>query len=233
MTKKVASAQREDASSKPQSANNTSLSALDVDDTSQPCTLKGLTSAFYAGALGYLFGFVPAMIKNKARNWGAIHVDGVKSAQTFAIMSGLYTGVQCICQRLRQRDDGLNRALAGCSTGLVLGWGGGPWGAAQSCLGIGALSYFLDMGTSGQPAAQATDLCCRPRGFKNRGPLVVSSNGQCGGDSVSSSAARWAPFLKPRSVLAVPPVMWLATCSGNAGYFTGCNTFLANGRAGP
>jgi hypothetical protein len=83
----------------------------------QPCTLKGATSAVYAGMLGYFLGVVPAAIKFKARQWGMIHTQGLGSAQQLAVMSGMYTAVHCICQRIRMVEDGWNRGIAGCSTG--------------------------------------------------------------------------------------------------------------------
>lgn len=124
--------------------------------TMQPCTLKGLSAALSAGVLGYMFGFVPGVIRHRASKWALIHLDGIKSAQSLAVMSGAYTAVHCICHRIRQVEDGWNRGLAGCATGLALGWSNGPMGAMQSCLGIGGLSYLLDFG--GTSAAEARDM---------------------------------------------------------------------------
>jgi hypothetical protein len=67
--------------------------------------------------LGYFLGVVPAAIKFKARQWGMIHTQGLGSAQQLAVMSGMYTAVHCICQRIRMVEDGWNRGIAGCSTG--------------------------------------------------------------------------------------------------------------------
>ena len=80
--------------------------------------------------------------------------SGPASAQTFAILGGLYTFVSCFSKRLRMKDDGaqtsswlgsccclapvslaqssmqccciagINNGLAGCATGLALGWKG-------------------------------------------------------------------------------------------------------------
>lgn len=125
----------------------------------QPCTLKGLASAAYAGALGYFLGFVPATFKFKARQWGMIHSQGMTSASQLALMSGMYTAVHCICQRVRMVEDGWNRGIAGCSTGLVLGWKAGPWSALQSCAGIGLLSALIDLGGGAVEAAEASVLC--------------------------------------------------------------------------
>lgn len=215
------------------------------DDLSQPCTIKGLTSAFFAGGLGYFFGIVPAAVKYRAKQWGAINAEGVKSAQTFAIMSGLYTAVQCICQRLRQVDDGFNRAAAGCSTGLVLGWKAGPWGAAQSCFFIGAISYVLDMG-GGEAPAHAADLgpgarsrarCCGGLPDARAAAPRAARAGSSGAAYEASSAAGCAkprhqvqlslPRLQPaREQLALPPLMWLGACCGQASYFSGCSVGL-------
>eukprot|EP00882_Tetradesmus_deserticola_P019281 GHRQ01020743.1.p1 GENE.GHRQ01020743.1~~GHRQ01020743.1.p1 ORF type:complete len:225 (-),score=84.91 GHRQ01020743.1:344-1018(-) len=73
-------------------------------------------------------------------------------------MSGMYTAVHCICQRIRMVEDGWNRGIAGCSTGLVLGWKAGPWSALQSCAGIGLLSALIDLGGGAAEAAQASML---------------------------------------------------------------------------
>lgn len=71
----------------------------------------------YAGMLGYFLGFVPATIKFKARQWGMIHTQGLASAQQLGVMTGMYTAIHCICQRIRMVEDGWNRGIAGCSTG--------------------------------------------------------------------------------------------------------------------
>lgn len=72
----------------------------------------------YAGALGYFLGVVPAALKFKFKQWGMINTQGLASAQQLAVMSGMYTAVHCICQRIRMVEDGWNRGIAGCSTGV-------------------------------------------------------------------------------------------------------------------
>lgn len=96
---------------------STAVSSPGPPSFKQPCTLKGAASAMYAGALGYFLGVVPAAIKFKARQWGMIHSQGLASAQQLAVMSGVYTAVHCICQRIRMVEDAWNRGIAGCSTG--------------------------------------------------------------------------------------------------------------------
>lgn len=54
--------------------------------------------------------------------------------------------VHCLAQRIRLHEDGWNRGFAGCATGLVIGWNGGPVSALQSCAGLGLISYIVDFG---------------------------------------------------------------------------------------
>jgi hypothetical protein len=117
-----------------------------------------LCTYLFTGALGYFLGFVPAAIKFKGSQWGMVHAQGMASASQLAIMSGMYTAVHCICQRIRMVEDGWNRGIAGCSTGLVLGWKAGPWSALQSCAGIGLLSALIDLGGGAAEAAEASML---------------------------------------------------------------------------
>eukprot|EP00983_Pelagomonas_calceolata_P092313 1157651-Pelagomonas_calceolata.AAC.2 len=44
--------------------------------------------------------------------WAA---DGGKSAQALALVSGMYTWIHCLCQRIRLKEDGYNRATASAS----------------------------------------------------------------------------------------------------------------------
>jgi import inner membrane translocase subunit TIM22 len=185
----------------------------------QPCTVKGLAAAFSAGMLGYLFGFVPGVIRHRASKWALVHLDGVRSAQSFAVMSGAYTAVHCICQRIREVEDGWNRGLAGCATGLALGWGNGPAGALQSCAGIGGLSYLLDFGGTG--AAEA-------RGI---GPLLESGAVQRGrqlgcvddssGDLRQKQRGQGDFKRQLRALVTMPPLAFLGQCCRVA-YFDGC-----------
>lgn len=101
------------------------------------------------------------MVRNKLRQPGLWWAEGLRSARSFALMSGVYAWVACLAQRVRRTEDGVNRGLAGCATGLVLGWNGPnpPLLAAQTCLGLGALSYFVDLAPAAStPPAQAATL---------------------------------------------------------------------------
>jgi import inner membrane translocase subunit TIM22 len=199
-------------------------------------TLQGLVSAAYAGLLGYFFGAVPSLIRHQGRAWGLVHAEGLRSAKQLTIMSGLYTAVHCICGRIRLKEDGWNRGVAGCSTGLVLGWAAGPWGAAQSCLGIGAISYFLDFGEvagGATMAAPATAATLTPAGA----PAAASSSGQGALLDGMRQLQRHllAPPLasSPVAALALPPLMWLGGCCGTAAAASGSGSGSGSGSSLP
>merc|ERR1711959_629566 len=64
--------------------------------------------------------------------------------QTFGLMGGTYTFIACAARKIRGKDDAMNLAIAGCASGIALGWEGGPTSALQSCVGMGAFSWFFD-----------------------------------------------------------------------------------------
>jgi import inner membrane translocase subunit TIM22 len=191
--------------------------------TDQPCTLKGLGSAAGAGVLGYLLGVVPAAIRHRARQWALTHRAGTASASQLALMSGLYTTIHCICSRLRQQDDGWNRGVAGCATGLALGWSNGPAAALQSCIGIGAISYLIDFGPTTQPAAAAeaaghTDhhTHSSSSSYAAQQHQQPSSWGCCSSSAGCCLIPDWGGAQPPRLALpspaalaAAPPIQWL------------------------
>jgi hypothetical protein len=203
----------------------------------QPCTLKGVQSALAAGGFGYVLGFVPAVFRFKARSWGLIHKEGWKSAQTIALMSGLYATVSCITTRIRQKEDNVTRGISGCATGLALGWSGGPWSAMQSCAGLGMLSYIFDFGgPTSEGAAKAATACCAGEAAAGEAPSVctaccqplgslsLSSRGGGGGGALpvgrrlQQRLTRRGGHAAEQHALQLPPVMWLATVA-NGSYF--------------
>lgn len=123
-----------------------------------PCTLNGINAGLGGGALGYVFGFGSQLIKHRGKGrFKACTREGWSSAKTFAIMGGLYAGVNCFMKRLRQKDDAFNGAASGCATGLVLAWGGTPKAMLQSAVGFGFFSFVMDyvQGMDTQPANAA------------------------------------------------------------------------------
>ncbi len=214
----------------------------------QPCILNAVYATVPAAVLGWFFGLLPSMFRNRSlamrQTW---LTDANLSAQNLAKFSGTYSFAHCIISRLRQVDDALNRgvagkaalmgegawfdralALAGCVTGLAIGWPGGPAAAMQSCIGIGMISYIVDMGGGSELPANAA-ACCSGCRFSSH----ACSSGSQGQHHHHSSSAASAHKHGPGSGAArrrqspvggmPPPVMWLgAMCemSGSGrGYF--------------
>lgn len=195
----------------PRPAEPLSAATDALEGWKQPCVVGAIYGAIPTGILGFLFGFIPSVLRNRSlsrwRMWGA---DGFRSATALAVVSGLYTTVQCICQRLRMVEDGWNRGIAGCSTGLYLGWKGGPWSAAQSCLGLGFISYIVDLEKAGEtPPAQAA--CLDHSGAGGCGTWV--SNGVQGqmvnARAVVGAKLRQTALKQKQQMHQLPPVMWL------------------------
>lgn len=129
----------------------------ETEAAEMPCAINALTSGLSGGVLGFAFGFVPKVVGHRGSGrWKASVGSGWESAKTFAIMGGLYTFASCFSKRLRQKEDAINGGVAGCATGLALGWNGGPVAAVQSCLGFGLFSLVLDY--MGGGAAEAAGL---------------------------------------------------------------------------
>ena len=126
-----------------------------VGSTKVPCSIQGITSGLGGGVLGYVFGFGRTLLTT--RKLKALHAAGVESGTTFAVFGGVYAAALCFCSRIRQKDDFWNGGLAGCATGVVVAWKGGPVSALQSCIGIGVLSAVFDV-IGKEPTAEACPL---------------------------------------------------------------------------
>ncbi|CAG9465067.1 unnamed protein product [Pedinophyceae sp. YPF-701] len=130
-------------------------------DLAIPCFVKGFGAGFASFVLGWIFGFGKTVFTH--RGGGRLNAcwrEGVSSGKGFALVGGLYSAFGCYSQRLRQKDDAVNSAVAGCATGLALGYAGGPIMAGQSCLGFAAFSYFFDRWSANNDKAVAAEMGC-------------------------------------------------------------------------
>lgn len=178
-----------------------------------PCFVKGLEAAFSGGVLGYVFGFGSKMVMFrgsggfKAR-WAVSALEGKSCARTFATFGGIYAAAMCYSRRLRLKNDAIDGAVAGCSTGLLIGFqsGAGAMGAAQSCLGLGVVSYYLEkLGVGTPPEAFAA----------STPPTRLASTADVMPPWMQSSVQL---LLKPAAAILAPcspdtgcPVSWLPT----------------------
>eukprot|EP00475_Leptophrys_vorax_P020032 TRINITY_DN2743_c3_g3_i1.p1 TRINITY_DN2743_c3_g3~~TRINITY_DN2743_c3_g3_i1.p1 ORF type:complete len:251 (+),score=7.16 TRINITY_DN2743_c3_g3_i1:108-755(+) len=78
------------------------------------------------------------------------------SARTFAVMSAVHSGVTSALKQIRKKDDVINHAVAGCATGIALGWGGTPVTMLQNCAGFAVFAFIFEgMNPPAQPAIAA------------------------------------------------------------------------------
>ncbi|KIV86278.1 hypothetical protein PV11_01896 [Exophiala sideris] len=66
------------------------------------------------------------------------------SAKNFALIGGIYSGVECTIEGFRAKSDLKNSAMAGCITGAGLAYKAGPQAALFGCGGFAAFSTAID-----------------------------------------------------------------------------------------
>mmetsp|Transcript_36364 Transcript_36364/g.102729 ORF Transcript_36364/g.102729 Transcript_36364/m.102729 type:complete len:237 (-) Transcript_36364:201-911(-) len=138
--------------------------AEELPQAQLPCFFKGVEAALSGAVLGYVFGWGSKMVMYRdgggfRARLGAAAADGGSTAKTFGVFGGIYTAMQCYVGRIRQKQDPFNNAIAGCSTGLLVAYQGGPFVAAQSCIGIGIISYYIEkLGFGVPPDAVAASM---------------------------------------------------------------------------
>ena len=65
-------------------------------------------------------------------------------AKSFAALSGLYAGVECVTAKSTAEENVVNHAVAGCITGAALQVKAGPQAACLGCAGFAAFSVVID-----------------------------------------------------------------------------------------
>lgn len=65
-------------------------------------------------------------------------------AKGFAAMGALFAGSECLIESYRGRHDSLNSVYAGCTTGAILGYSGGPKAMCIGCASFAAFSVVID-----------------------------------------------------------------------------------------
>merc|ERR1739848_634546 len=110
------------------------------------CLLNGVAASLGSGILGWVIGFGSGIVRLKVEGsrFRTSLQKAKASSKTFGIMGGMYTFTACASRKIRGIDDAITLAIAGCASGIALGWEGGPVSALQSCAGMGAFSWFFD-----------------------------------------------------------------------------------------
>ncbi|MEW5318722.1 MAG: hypothetical protein WDW38_009918 [Sanguina aurantia] len=132
------------------------------------CIVKTTIAAVMGGALGVAFGVFSASIDNAGGGLDmSVPTDTQKStrvvmkemlvnmgqksmsyAKGFALFGALYSFNECVIEKHRAKHDRYNAAYAGCATGGMLAYAGGPKAMCMGCATFGAFSaaieYFMD-----------------------------------------------------------------------------------------
>jgi len=129
----------------------------------ESCLAKSIMAGAMGGVLGGAFGlFMSSMaydtplspqgqqitslpvreqLKRGLKDMGA---KSWSSAKNFALIGGVYSGVECTIEGFRAKSDLKNSALAGCITGAGLAYKAGPQAALLGCGGFAAFSTAID-----------------------------------------------------------------------------------------
>lgn len=66
------------------------------------------------------------------------------SAKNFMYIGAMYSGIECVIEGFRAKNDLTNSVAAGCVTGGALAYKAGPQAAAFGCGGFAAFSAAID-----------------------------------------------------------------------------------------
>ncbi|CCF56194.1 hypothetical protein KAFR_0A07600 [Kazachstania africana CBS 2517] len=73
-----------------------------------------------------------------------MYKKSISSAKSFGYMGLVYSGVECVVESARAKNDINNGLIAGCITGGGLAYKGGPQAAFMGCVGFAAFSLAID-----------------------------------------------------------------------------------------
>ena len=131
----------------------------------ESCVMKGLVSVPVGWGLGLAFGvliaswesmsppiLMPGVPEPPSRPWReefraagiTMRRKSTSWSKNFALVTGVYSGTECLLERQRAKHDIVNHGAAGCATGAVLAAKHGPHAACMGCLGFAAFSLVIE-----------------------------------------------------------------------------------------
>mmetsp|Transcript_13303 Transcript_13303/g.23557 ORF Transcript_13303/g.23557 Transcript_13303/m.23557 type:complete len:175 (-) Transcript_13303:509-1033(-) len=138
-----------------------------MQDIFDNCFVKATMSAAMGGLAGAAFGIFSASLDNAGHGFEPVPLENDKPtrvvikemllnmknkswsfAKGFAVMGAIYSFNECCIEKERGKHDKFNATLAGCATGGMLAYAGGPKAVGMGCASFAAFStaieYFMD-----------------------------------------------------------------------------------------
>eukprot|EP00933_Yihiella_yeosuensis_P041251 TRINITY_DN35664_c0_g1_i1.p1 TRINITY_DN35664_c0_g1~~TRINITY_DN35664_c0_g1_i1.p1 ORF type:complete len:187 (-),score=24.02 TRINITY_DN35664_c0_g1_i1:63-623(-) len=122
------------------------------------CTARAAMGGIGGSVLGLLMGGFfhtmapPTMVDTSLSTFEQIRLSYkgfgqacTRSARQFGKFGVVYAGVECAMERERASMDLQNAIYAGCITGGIIAFQGGPGAMAMSCGGLAAFSAVIEM----------------------------------------------------------------------------------------
>ncbi|EGB05419.1 hypothetical protein AURANDRAFT_8485, partial [Aureococcus anophagefferens] len=111
------------------------------------CAFKAATGvvlgAGVGGMMGLFFGILGADPAVRIA-WRALGDKALWYCKSFAVITALFSGCDCLFEKFRGKHDVVNGGLSGCATGAVLAAKQGPQAAGIGCAGFAAFSVAID-----------------------------------------------------------------------------------------
>lgn len=76
--------------------------------------------------------------------WRSLGDKAIWYMKSFAVITALFSGFDCVFEKARGKHDVVNGGLSGCATGAVLAVKQGPQAAGIGCAGFAAFSIAID-----------------------------------------------------------------------------------------
>jgi len=132
------------------------------------CLFRGASAAVIGAGLGIAFGAIfglntptpeqleKPLMTQVVEGFKQTGRASVSSAKNFALVGAVFSTTECSIEHLRAKSDIYNGLAAGCISGGVLSWRGGPQGMALGCVGFAAFSGAIDyfFGRHGDPSTK-------------------------------------------------------------------------------
>jgi len=140
----------------------------------ESCPVKAVASGVMGTALGFGIGTFfsssihPSMEEIEAQAGKSIWrqtVEGLKAAgksgwsmgKSFGAAGLAFSASECAFESYRGKTDMWNTVSAGCASGAILGWRGGPQAMGFGCAGFAAFSLAIDYFTGRHDSEHTID----------------------------------------------------------------------------